>query len=195
MDIDPDRPLGQDDKPKDLFATDLVALRSQGFVPYSAGPVYYIGRAKESVAGRFCRETGRKAQGGEIDLAFQFVDPDVVGPVWCRRINFMDEENWPHFIQWMMHVDIVSREDKFYYVMRRYSAPVVDPLARASGRTVPGFIDVISVSGLSYDLHPVGVTSETEQKNAPLMITFERRPPEPIVVRDGKKILGIIDEL
>lgn len=180
---------------KDVLPGSVDALQTEGFVIFSLGPVYVYAGVQhdilEKFAGDECTEralNGRQPCGGTIHFEHDVL---VRCEKWNRALNVMDLESYGFFTSWMLSQTFINRPEKRYYVPRRMTAPVLDPLAILAGGHKPVSLDIFTISGIYAVIRPKGfLASRVDTKH---FIDFERCAPEPHVVKEGKLLLQMTE--
>ena len=200
-----------------LFAT-LRDLRKERFVPFTYGPLYVYGRVPFSVLERFSEETDEKPHLHYWDFPFAWNSlpkrlPDGKQSPYPFRLFGIRDTVYEAFCKYMLTVEIVHRDIKYYAEPLRVTAPLLDPFMRVLEISVPApeIIDVWTVStnkgiavpathieSLPYPIFKPGEAEELAREEflrrlpkpttAPLLIEFGRRPPEPKVLVRAKEL-------
>lgn len=179
---------------KDTCPDSLEALLAEGFVAFTLGPVYVYAGVQESILERFagdeCVERALKRQVVAGNIRFKH---NVLSRCeqWNVMLDVIDIESWGIFTGWLMSQTFLNRPDRRYYVTRHCHAALLDPLAFDHGKRIPTSLDVFTVSGLYSSIRPIGGGGLHAQAKS--YIDFEKLPPEPHIVKEGRILLGMVE--
>ena len=166
----------------------FAQLHSLGFVPFTLGPVYVYAGIQDDLIKSFAGETQREV----LSTTLQFERAVLCRcQEWNYILQVMDLENYRQFKNWMQALQPIDRRQKRFFVVRRFDAPVLDPLLLdQAGQTQPTHLDVFSVSGLESLIKPKD--SIQAFASAPREIDLLRLAPEPDVLVLGKAALACV---
>lgn len=206
------------DGDKAAMFTSLRELREEKFVPFTYGPLYVYGRVPFSVLERFVEDTGAEPHLHFWDFPFTWNAlptrlPDGRPSPYPYRLFGILDTVYKAFCEYMLTVEIVHRDIKYYAEPLQMTAAVLDPFMRVLNISVPlpEIVDVWTVSTnkgiatpathietLTYPIFKPGeaeilVRAEFLRRlprptTAPLVIEFGRRAPEPKVLLRAKEL-------
>lgn len=171
----------------------VQAYAKAGFSVFSLGPVYVYAGVEDDILERFaadeCTERalkGRQVTGGQIHF-----DHNVLARCekWNRALSVLDSESFGFFNSWMLAQTFINKLTRRYYVPRKMTAPVLDPVALMNNKQIPIALDIYTVSGIYALIRPKD--HSISRKDAKRFIDFERCEPEPHIVAEGKLMLQL----
>jgi hypothetical protein len=185
-------------------------MRKEGYTPFILGPVYEYTGVQWDLVLRFAEEISggpvRDAQvkDGKLEVSTHKLDTRAVCikfqhpicgncPEWAFTLNVMDSSSFVHFQKWLLAQQFVSRAERRFYIVRHYTAPIIDPLKLSTKNQAESTsVDVFSVCGMKASLVPVhSLASYSEAKT---FVEFKATPPEEDVVKLGAAALKIVRE-
>jgi hypothetical protein len=192
----------------------LAELRKEKWVPFTLAPVYVHARVPFDIIARFCADTNIEVDMHYIDFEFQIINEPAP---YNAKLFVMNDEAYHHFSDYLNNTEILHRDSQSYCIMRRFGAPILDPLMRVTSveQPTPQLIDVWTVSSMRGTLLPGGHTEvlpypifrrgEAEEltreeflrrlpppTTAPPSVIMTWHPPDAVVVRTGRIRLGDI---
>ena len=167
-------------------------LNKDGYVAFSLAPVlnYVPGvTARElfsSYSGEPSAAKPKEFRTGEFVLGYPVVTQ-------CgehgKVVHCMDKASYTWFKQWMLAMNFVNSVGGNFYTTRLCTCPVVDPFAWSHCKPKRGSaLDVFTVATMKGTMVPK-YRPLSARESAPLYVSFERREPDPEVVRIGRALL------
>jgi hypothetical protein len=167
------------------------ALAKEGYAIFALGPLYVYAGIEDDILERFaadeCTERalkGRQPVGGQIHFEHNVL---ARCEKWNKTLTVLDIESYGFFNSWMLAQTFVNRKARKYYVPRKMTAPMLDPLALTHNKQIAIALDVYTVSGIYARICPKCLGGA--RKDAKHFIDFEKCDPEPHVVTEGKMML------
>ena len=185
-------------------------LRREGYTPFSLGPVYVYAGVQWDLVAKFYEEVGsepvREANydvaKGKLDVSMHKLDVRGVHvrferpiishcPGWSHVINVLDSDSFTHFKKWVLTQQFVNRAERKFYLIRHYSAPLLDPLILDTfGKASPEMMDLFSICGMKGSLVPKD--RMFGQPKAKTFIEMQHAPPEEAVILIGAAALKVV---
>lgn len=159
----------------------FAELRSEGFTPYSVGPLYVHVSVPDNLAVRFASELKDKKNLTPLGSELSFADPVLSDCAeWDYMLDAMDTKSFGIFKGWLCSLRFVRKDPAEYYGVRHYQAPIIDPIDKVSKTYLDIFCPVCQVwtmkplvTGIAYD-------------QAPLQIRFTKAPGDPNMAAEGR---------
>lgn len=173
----PDDPEQLPQAPHLDVITSFAQLRTEGFCPFTLGPLYVYANVHFSLIDAFLRDDRQVRPPDTRGGRFIF-DRSVVARCeqWNYVVEVMDVASYRAFKMWLPTNHFVDRPGKRFCVARQFPTPVLDPLVMSlKGDRVPEVLDVFTISSNRVLLRPI---CEQTYDSVSACVDFQRSPPE-----------------
>lgn len=201
--------------PNFSYAQSFKDLEREGYIPCALGPIHAYAEVTEVLPDCFASEgvigAPREVRGMELQL-----EKSVLAKCghYGSMLTILDSKSYPYFERWLLSQQFVNREQRKFFVVRRFTVPVKDPIALALGKFEDTKLDVFTLSGFKgvlkpkitqaikalytgvidpKDLKPNDEVLKRVQGAVPHYIDFSIEPPEEDVIILGRAALEIVD--
>ena len=180
-------------EPKLTKVGSLEEFESEKFVVFALGLIYVYGGVQDDLVAAFATERAPGLPQDVYATSVRFDRPVLAAcKDWSFVLSIMDMESFEWFKEWMLALQLIDRQRKTFWLTRHHMAPVLDPFLLDAGKArKPAYLDLFSLSGMAGQIMPVHALEHYE--DAPEIIRFFVRPPDPEVVKLGSIALEVLN--